>query len=85
MTPLGKPLVFYLKYLAEMNRLYDDPEYHGIEPDLTELQDAEQVRGMARTVGSAAYEQAADFVERCGESIEKHFTDLGIATFGNKK
>ncbi|MHB1424568.1 MAG: hypothetical protein ACYC3I_15465 [Gemmataceae bacterium] len=86
MTPLGKPLVFYLKYLAEMNRLYGDPTYYGgEEPDLTELAHAEQVREKAQSVGAAAYEQVADFLLLCGRRIEEHFTGLGVATLTNKR
>jgi hypothetical protein len=83
MTPLGKPLVFYLKYMAEMNRLYY-PEDHGGERDLTGLNDAEQVLEMARTVGAAAHEQVADFLELCGRGIEAHFTGLRIATLTSR-
>jgi hypothetical protein len=85
MTQLGKPLVFHLKYMAEMNRLYGEPEYGGEEPDLTGLDNAERVREMARTVGAAAYQQAADFLELCGRGIEDHFIGLGVATLANKK
>ena len=85
MTPLGKPLVFYLKYMAEMDRLYGNPEYDGEEPDLTGLDKTEQVREMARTVGAAAFEQAADFLELCGKGIENYFTGLGIATLTKKR
>jgi hypothetical protein len=84
MTPLGKPLVFYLKYMAEMNRLYAEPEYEGQEPDLTGLDSAEQVREMARAVGGAAYEQAVDFLGLCGKEIEDHFTRLGIARLSSR-
>jgi hypothetical protein len=70
--------------MAEMERLYDNPEYEGGEPNLTGLDNAEQVREMARTVGAAAHEQAADFLELCGKGIEAHFTSLGITTFANK-
>jgi hypothetical protein len=83
MTPLGKPLVFYLKYMAEMNRLYGHLE--GEEQDLTGLANAEQVQEMARTVGAAAFKQAADFLELCGNKIEDHFISLGTATLDNKK
>jgi hypothetical protein len=71
--------------MAEMNRLYGEPEYEGEEPDLTGLDDAEHVREMARTVGAAAYEQAADFLELCAKAIEKHFISLGIATLAKQK
>lgn len=82
MTPLGKPLVFHLKYMAEMNRIYGHEE--GEEPDLTGLDDAQRVREMARTVGDAACEQVADFLELCGKGIEDHFTGLGIARLALK-
>jgi hypothetical protein len=86
MTPLGKPLVFYLKYMAEMNRLYGDPTYYGgEEPDLTEVDDAEQVRDISRAVGAAASEQVADFLELCGKRIEEHFTSLKIARLDKKR
>jgi hypothetical protein len=85
MTQLGKPLAFYLRYMAEMNRLHDDPEYGGEKPDLTGLDDAENVLQMARTVGAAAFEQAADYLELCGKGIEAHFSGLGIATLASKK
>jgi hypothetical protein len=83
MTQLGKPLVFYLKHMAEMNRLYGHAE--GEEPDLAGLDDAERVSEMARAVGAAAYEQAADFLELCGKRIEGHFTGLGLATLAKKR
>ena len=84
MTPLGKPLVFYLKHMAEMNRLYVDLE-EGEERDLTGLDDAERVVQMARTVGAAASEQAADFLELCGRGIEDHFSAMKVAALGNKR
>ena len=83
MTQLGKPLVFHLKYMAEMNRLYGHDE--GEEPDLSDLSDAERVMEMARAVGATAYEQAADFLELCGKEIEQHFAGLGIAVLAKKK
>lgn len=82
MTPLGKPLVLYLKYMAEMNRLYGHAEEE--EPDLTGVDNAEQIKEMARVVGAAAYEQAADFLELCGKGIEEHFAGLG-ATLSHKR
>src|SRR5579871_1931134 len=84
MTPLGKPLVFYLKYMAEMNRLYFSDDYGG-EPDLTSLGNPEQIREMARTVGAAACEQVADFLELCGRGIKDHFSGLKIGTVSSKQ
>jgi hypothetical protein len=83
MTPLGKPLVFYLKYTAEMNRLYAHDEDE--EPDLSGLEDQERVREMVRVVGAAAYEQAADFLELCGKAIEQHFAGTGKASLTKRK
>jgi hypothetical protein len=84
MTPLGKPLVFYLRYMAEMNRLYGNLK-EGEIPDLTGLDDSEQVRKMVRTVGAAACEQVADFLELCGKVIENHFTGQGIVSLANRR
>jgi len=78
MTPLGESLVFYLKYPAEMFRLYEKPEYLGEQPDLEGLADAERVRAMARAVGEAAYREAADFLQDYADKIEDHFNRLGI-------
>ncbi len=84
MTPLGKSLVFHLKYMAQMNHLYGDGELLGIEQDLTGLEDAERVRQMTRTVGAAAYDEAVDFLELCGKVIEHHFLSTGIAALTGK-
>lgn len=82
MTPLGRPVVFHLKYMAEMNRLYARADGEG--PELTGLDNWEQVREMARAVRAAAYEQVADFLELCGKRIEDHFAALKIATLAKK-
>lgn len=83
MTELGKPVVFWLKYMAEMNRLYY-PESHAGE-DVAGLEDADQVKKMAGIVGDVASGQVADFLELCGKAIEKHFADLKIARPGWKR
>jgi hypothetical protein len=79
MTPLGKPLVFHLKYMVEMNRLFDHRK-EGEEADLTGLDNAEQIREMVRAVGVVSYEQATDFLCKCGKAIEARFANLGIET-----
>src|ERR1700740_3513031 len=84
MTLLGKSLVFYLKYMAEMERLYADQEKRE-EEDLTGLDDVKRVREMARIVGDAACEQAADFLLLSGKGIEGHFTVPGGATLAKKR
>jgi hypothetical protein len=83
-TQLGKPLVFYLKYWAEMQGLYV-PEDEGGQPDLTGLDDAEHVQEMVRTVGAVACEQAADFLQLCGKGIEAHFSGLGMMTIAHTR
>jgi hypothetical protein len=84
MTSLGKAVVFHLTYMAEMKQLYGNT-VDGNLPDLSGLKNAKRVREMARAVGAAAYEQAADFVEQCGHGIEDHFAGLGIATVVKKR
>ncbi len=85
MTPLGKSLVFYLKYMAEMNRLCRDeePDWKGLE--LAIPGDGHTVRTMVRTVEAAATEQAAEFAERCEKVVDEHFECLGIATISHKR
>lgn len=87
MKQLGKPLVFYLKYMSEMDRLYADVAdvvIKGQEPDITGLEDVVRVREISRGVGSAACEQAADFLELCGKGIMRHFAGLRIAALAQK-
>src|SRR5436309_1647096 len=84
MAELGKPLAFYLKYMAEMERLCD-PKDEGGDPDLVGLDHPEQVQSMALAVGDAASVQAADFLEECGAKIKDHFIGLGVATLDDKK
>jgi hypothetical protein len=81
MATLGKPLVFYLKYMAEMNRLYGDLQ-EGEAADLSGLEndDAQRLREMVGLVGAAAFEQAAEFLELCGKEIEAHFAGMKIAS-----
>jgi hypothetical protein len=78
MTPLGKCLVFSLKYPAEMDHLYWKPEHGDEEPDLRSLDDAENVQAMARIVGNQAAEQAGNFLEQCAEHIAVHWLSLKV-------
>ena len=84
MVALGKSLVFYLRYMAAMNRLYYPAEY-GSEPDMTTLDDAERVREMAGIVGESASNEAANFLEALGKELETHFNGLKIATLRRKR
>lgn len=81
MTSLGKSLIFYLRYPAEMYQLYERPEYEDEAPDMTDLEGAEHIREMTNTVGAAAYQQAADFLKACAMKIEDHFRALGNVKF----
>lgn len=84
MTHLGKALVFYLKYMAEMNRLYGHVD-EGDEPDLSGVRDKERVREMIAVVGAAAFEQALVFLEECGRAIEGHFLRMKATTLSNRR
>jgi hypothetical protein len=85
MTPLGRALVFSLKYLAEMNRLCGDLDHERGESGLAGLEAAKHVREVVRRVEHVAREQAADFLELCGVGIANHFIGLGIAKLTKKK
>jgi hypothetical protein len=80
MTPLGKSLVFYLKYPAEMARLSGESE----ELDLTGLEDAERVREMATAVGAAATNEGVELLVECAEKIKTHFRALANVVLGKE-
>jgi hypothetical protein len=82
MTPLGKPLIFYLKYPAEMARLYGQPKLSGNDlPDTTGLQDAEQVLKAVRAVGDAAWLEAASLVSSCMDAVQSRLHGSGSLTW----
>ena len=85
MPELGKPLVFHLKYLAEMYRLHNEAEDDFEAADFTGLADVDQVQKMAHVVGDLADEEAAEFLELCGRRIEEHFSNVPIATIVKKR
>jgi hypothetical protein len=68
MATLGKCLLFYLKYAAEMDRLYEtnEPKFEG-------LPNEEQVLEKIKLVGDTACREGADLLEACAPGIEKHF------------
>jgi hypothetical protein len=80
MATLGKSLAFYLRYAAEMDRLYWQPEINGENIDFTGLEDAENVRKMACAVGEAATTDATDLLLACGERIENYFGSFKTVT-----
>ena len=71
MAILGKCLLFYLKYPAEMERLYE-PE----EPKVEGLPDPDKLLQKIRRVGATASREAADFLELCAPRIEQHFRGI---------
>lgn len=81
MLPLGEALVFYLKYMAEMNRLCHPEEGAG----LTGLADPEQTQQMARAVGAVADQQAVDFVLECSRIIDAQFEGQGATQFSHRR
>ena len=71
MADLGKCLLFFLKYPAEMERLYesDNPKLDGL-PSPVELEEK------IKRVGDTASKEAADFLENCKEPIYKRFSAI---------
>jgi len=71
MANLGKCMLFYLKYPAEMERLYEAKErkVEGLpNPDLL----LEKIK----LVGDTANREVAEFLETCAPEIEKHFVAI---------
>ncbi|MBI3409334.1 MAG: hypothetical protein HY040_13400 [Planctomycetes bacterium] len=82
MAKLGRCLVFYLKYPAEMNRLYWDPRETDENPDVSGLSDAENVLPMIKRVGDAACHEAAALLDECIGRIEPQLQSIGNARRG---
>jgi hypothetical protein len=66
MANLGKCLLFYLKYPAEMERLYEAEE-----PNVEGLPD--RVLEKIKLVGDTANREVAEFLETCVPGIDEHF------------
>jgi hypothetical protein len=76
MTPLGKSLVFYLKYWAEMERLVpagDSGELGAIK----DLPEPDRVLPMVRAIGEAADRAAVEFLDACADAMVKPLRTLG--------
>jgi hypothetical protein len=67
MATLGKCLLFYLKYPAEMERLYEAEELK-----LEGLPNPDRVLEKIKLVGDTASREVADLLESCAPGIEKH-------------
>ncbi|MBI1916474.1 MAG: hypothetical protein HYS12_17330 [Planctomycetes bacterium] len=84
MTPLGKCLVFYLKYPVEMDHLYWEPAQTGEKPELRDLEDAEKIRNMAEIVGEKATQEAVDFLEQCANKVQEYLLSLKVLKVVNR-
>jgi hypothetical protein len=81
MTPLGKSLVFYLKYPVEMDHLYVSGGEH---VDLSGLENPEQVRKMASAIGDAADKEATSFLEHCADRVDDYFESLRVGKINSR-
>lgn len=79
MADIGKCLLFYLKYPAEMERLYED---EAEEPNVEGLPNPEQILRKVRDVGDAASHEAAELLESCCRAIEQRFVGVGVLRRG---
>src|SRR5450830_1744056 len=68
MANLGKCMLFYLKYAAEMERLYEAEE-----PKVEGLPNPDRVLEKIKLVGDTANREVAEFLETCVPGIEEHF------------
>lgn len=73
MDELGKCLQFYLKYSAEMERLYETDDPKAEVHKLKGLPNPDAVLVKLRRVGDAACREGAEFLEFCGIGVEDHF------------
>lgn len=71
MANLDNCMLFYLKYAAEMERLYnvEDPK----DPKLKGLPDPDRVLKQIKLVSDTANREAAKFLDTCAPGIEEHF------------
>jgi hypothetical protein len=72
MANLGSCLLFYLKYPAEMERLYEADE-----PKVDGLPNPDRVLERIKLVGDTAGREAADFLETCVRGIVERFRPIG--------
>lgn len=72
MANLGKCLLFYLKYPAEMERLYAAEDELKVEG----LTNADRVIEKIKLVGGAAEAEGAALLQSCAQRIEDHFRTI---------
>jgi len=68
MANLGRCVLFYLKYAAEMERLYKP-----VEPKVEGLLNPDRVLKQIKLVGDTANREIAELLETCLRGIEEHF------------
>jgi len=71
MANVDKCLLFYLKYAAEMERLYEEEE-----PSLEGLPDPAQILEKLNRVGNAANREVTRLLDACAPGIETHFRPI---------
>jgi hypothetical protein len=71
MAELGNCLLFYLKYPAEMKRLYETDE-----PAMDEFPNPDGTLEKIKRVGDAACWEAAELLKACASAIKNHFGKL---------
>ncbi|OGA16653.1 MAG: hypothetical protein A3H33_09055 [Betaproteobacteria bacterium RIFCSPLOWO2_02_FULL_65_20] len=80
MSNLGECMLFYLKYAAEMERLYEAEE-----PKVEGLPNPDQVLKQIKLVGDTANREVAEFLETCVPGIEEHFRAISTVQRIRKK
>jgi hypothetical protein len=73
MAHLGKCMLFYLKYTAEMERLYESEK-----PKVEGLPNPDQVLKKINLVGDTAKREVAEFLETCVPGIDEHFRAISV-------
>ena len=78
MNMVGKALLFYMKYAAEMEQLYQGAgEDKNLVLEGADIKDREQIEKMARVVGDAASRDADEILDACKEPIEVNLGRCG--------
>jgi hypothetical protein len=72
MANVGQCLLFYLKYPAEMDRLYDYED----EPDTEGLDDPESTLKRITRIGDQACKEIAQLLATCAAPIETHLAAI---------
>src|ERR1035437_2771574 len=69
MATVGRAFGFYIRYWQEMEAFYEDKA--PLEPS-----SKQDISEMIRKVGDRACEQAGKLLTKCGEEIDKHFSEI---------